>query len=133
MNLDDEFIDVFPILRQFVEENRNEPAAAIFGHLAFKPVHMSRCEADLFVRITIQISCIRFVFDDSRSDDFNAVQVFSPLTDFDIDIIRSSAAEAIRNAVAIFDEAAACSAVINFFLYSSGICESLYILKSPPS
>ena len=65
---------------------------------------MSRCETDLFVRITIQICCIRFVFDDGRSDDFNAVQVFGPFTDFDIDIIRSSAAEAIGNAVAIFDE-----------------------------
>ena len=65
---------------------------------------MSRCETDLFVRVTVEISRIGFIFDDGRSDDFDAVQVFGPFADFDIDIIRSSAAEAIGNAVAIFDE-----------------------------
>ena len=65
---------------------------------------MSRCEADLFVRVTVEISRIGFIFDDGRGNDFDAMQVFRPFTDFDVDIIRSSAAEAVGNAVAIFDE-----------------------------
>ena len=94
---------------------------------------MSRCETDLFVGIAIEISGIRFIFDDGRSDDFDTVQFFRPFTDFDIDIIRSSAAEAIGNAVAIFDESRSLFGRNQFLLILSGICESLYILKSPPS
>ena len=53
MNLDDQFINMLPVLRQFVKQDRQEPAAAVFAHLTFKAVHMARSEADLIVRVTV--------------------------------------------------------------------------------
>ena len=53
MNLDDQFIDMLPVLRQFVKQDRQEPATAVLAHLTFKAVHMARSEADLIVRVTV--------------------------------------------------------------------------------
>ena len=53
MTLDDQFIDMLPVFRQFVKQDRQEPATAVFAHLPFKTVHMARSEANLIVRVTV--------------------------------------------------------------------------------
>ena len=108
MYLEDGDIDFFmaPVFRQFIKEERHEPAAASFVHFAVKSIEMARYEADLIIGFRFRIGKERMILNQCGINDFDVFQtiIIDMVRQCFICIVRSRTAKAVGYAVSAFDD-----------------------------